>query len=123
MILLAQDYRDKIKDDKPIYKTIITYADYGLLEHAGTIYRSINAWYTGTTVDKSLAGFRNPRTWEVLSARQGSRTLGRKDCPEGFVSFGGTTKFKYLMFIENKNMQMNTMRHLRDEIKFRSKYD
>ena len=121
--LLAEDNRDRIADHKPIYKTIITYADYGLLKHTGTIYRSINAWYTGTTKDKSLAGFHNPTTGEIISARQGNKTLGRKDCPEGFEPFGGTTKFKYLMFIGNPKMQLDTMRHLNDDIKFRSKYD
>lgn len=120
--LLEQDNRERLEAFKPSYKTVVTYADYGGLNHTGTIYRSMNAWFIGATKPKALAGFRHKETGEIISIRQGKNTLTKEEAPEGFEPFDRTQKFKYLLFIGGNKEQLNTMRNLKEEVKFRSRF-
>lgn len=115
--LLWRDNYEREAVGKPLFRTVVTYADFGLLRHTGTVYRSVSGWYVGRSSSGGLGGFIDPATGLILNSRQGARTLTAKDCPEGMVPFKRTTKFRYAMFLGKSKDQLATMRRLNDKVK------
>lgn len=116
--LLWRDNYEREKENRPLFRTVVTYADFGLLHHSGTIYRGIGAWYFGQSYSGGLGGFIDPNTGLILNSRQGAKTLTAKDCPEGMVPFMRTSKLRYAMFLGKAKDQLATMRRLNEKVKF-----
>lgn len=113
--LLWQDNVERRNDNKAEYKTVVTFAD--TAHHSGTVYRSQNAWYCGTTKSGNFGGIYNPSTGEIRHVRQGSRNLNRNEIPEGWTRQANTEKLKYLFFLGDKKEKLKTMRRLHDNTK------
>ena len=119
--LIWLDNKERERDNRPLYKTVITFAD--TMFHSGTTYRAQNAWYAGISKGEGLGGFYNPETGDYINTRQGARTLTRKDCPEGWLPFTRSDKLRYLFFLGGQKEQLRTMRKLGEKVKVLCKLD
>lgn len=120
--LIREDNQERIAVGKPIFRTVITFAD--TLFHSGAVYRGVNAWFAGVSDGGGhLGGFYHPETGNYIHVRQGRKTLRLKDCPPGFKPFKASPKLRYLFFTGSKKDQLNTMRRLDPQVKFLCKLE
>lgn len=114
--MLWEDNDVRYREGKNPFRIVLTYADMNV-GTSGACYRATGAWYAGLTDAGSFGGIMNPLTGEHRHVRQGSRSLRRKDIPEGWIPFKKSPKLKYLYFLGEKKEQLKTMRRIKNSIK------